>query len=272
VLILYRLVRWRKIKWHYFLWEYCYVVNYFTLVYFAVCLLKKHVPTLQFLHVLDSFGQEFFRVAYSYAMGPLALSILAFRNGLVFHSLEHLTILAVHFGPAAAIYGMRWYPAELEADFPDTFHFDVKYENSHLFKDLFIRPVMYYMLLWSIPYALMMFYFRAERIKEKGYHTMYSIYEQSLDSVIGVLGPSLRPVLYMAMHAVLSYMAFLLTPFLWRSFWLNTAYLIALITFSIWNASTYYFEVFSVKYQLQHANKAVSNDGDAKSYTDSKSN
>lgn len=56
--------------------------------------------------MFDHMGPDLFRVAYAFAMGPLALSVFAFRNGLVFHSITQLTILAVHIGPAAAIFGM----------------------------------------------------------------------------------------------------------------------------------------------------------------------
>jgi hypothetical protein len=252
-------VRWKKIKWHYFLLEYCYVVNYFTLLYFAVCFAKRHFPILAFLKIFDPLGYSLFRIAFAFANGPLALSVIAFRNGLIFHSLDHLTILAVHIGPACAMYGMRWYSAELEYDFPDTFHIDVQ-ESS--WTELFFIPCIYYVALWSVPYGLFMFWYRKDRIKERGYQTMYSVYESSLSGYLDFFGSNLRPVMYMAMHLSLSFLSFALAPFLWNSFFLNTAYILVLLVVSIWNGSTFYFEVFAVKYHA--AQQAAAYDASTK--------
>ena len=92
----------RKTKTHYFLLDFCYLANYLSVVYFILCFLKVNVITQ-----LDPFGPMIFRVLFSWVNGPLVLSIAAFRNSLVFHSADHMTILAVHVGPALAVYGMR---------------------------------------------------------------------------------------------------------------------------------------------------------------------
>jgi hypothetical protein len=82
--------------------DFCYLANYLSVVYFILCFLKVNVITQ-----LDPFGPTIFRVLFSWVNGPLVLSIAAFRNSLVFHSADHMTILAVHVGPALAVYGMR---------------------------------------------------------------------------------------------------------------------------------------------------------------------
>lgn len=153
---------------------------------------------------------------------------------------------------------MRWYPAELESAFPNTFHTGLYKDNLPLqinpwpleegfFLWFLLRPIIYYLSLWCVPYFVTIFWFRAERIRERGYSTMYSVYEKSLDRYLNVMGPSLRPVVYMLLHASLSTLAFSITPFLWSSYWLNTIYLLALMLVSIWNGATYYFEVFAAK-------------------------
>lgn len=154
---------------------------------------------------------------------------------------------------------MRWYAAELEAEFPDTFHIGVSTETSSstwidqalepdLLSAMVTRPIIYYFTLWAIPYSMVIFKFRANRIKERGYSTMYSVYEKAMDKYLNVLGVAYRPVVYMGMHALLSCLSFMLTPFLWSSFYGNSIYLLILLLISIYNAATYYFHVFAGKY------------------------
>eukprot|EP01036_Dinobryon_divergens_P027573 gene27573-36372_t len=107
-------------------------------------------------------------------MGPLALSIALFRNALVFHSADHMTILAVHIDP-----------------------------------------------LWLVM--------------------------ECDESGLGYFGESFKPAVYMAIHGSLCFLSFILSQLLWRSFWLNTVYLLGLLLVSVWNGSTYYFEVFATK-------------------------
>ena len=151
---------------------------------------------------------------------------------------------------------MRWYSAELEAAFPDTFHIGVDPSQPlqlwplemNLVDSLILKPCLAYFVLWAVPYFLVIFYFRADRIRDLGYVTMYAVQEQVLERYLNSFRISLRPVVYMCIHALLSYLAICITPFLWSSYWLNTIYLLAILLISIWNASTYYFRVLPLKY------------------------
>ena len=94
-----RFKKFRSIGWHYYLLEFCYTVNYWTILYVVICLLKKHVRYFEGMgQYTDFLGYYLFRICFTWSMGPLALSIALFRNALVFHSADHMTILAVHIG------------------------------------------------------------------------------------------------------------------------------------------------------------------------------
>lgn len=41
--------------------------------------------------------------------GPLACSVPAWRNSLVFHDLEKITSIYIHVFPALLLYSIRWY-------------------------------------------------------------------------------------------------------------------------------------------------------------------
>jgi len=49
-----------------------------------------------------------FQILFSLATGPVTFAIMAWRNSLVFHSLDRLTTVAVHAFPPLMIYIMRW--------------------------------------------------------------------------------------------------------------------------------------------------------------------
>eukprot|EP01036_Dinobryon_divergens_P024503 gene24503-32958_t len=49
------------------------------------------------------------------------MSIPTFRNSLVFHDSDKLVILSLHFSPNVAIWGLRWFPKQVEESFPGIF-------------------------------------------------------------------------------------------------------------------------------------------------------
>ena len=143
---------------------------------------------------------------------------------------------------------MRWYANELERAHPNTFHIrvtDSEESPSELLHTLLVIPTVMYVILWTIPYSVTIFYLRFNKIKESGYETMYNAYGTSLVRRLGYFGERFKPAVYMAIHGSLCFLSFLLSQLLWRSFWLHTAYLLSLLSISVWNGSTYYFEVIA---------------------------
>lgn len=215
-----RYINFKAKGWHYFLLDFCYTTNYWVFLYFFICLVKSRIAIFSFLGpYLDWLGYYLFRIAYAWSLGPLALSIAVFRNALVFHSTDHMTILAVHLGPPLVCSSIRWYSDQLEESWPNTFHFDVNREmsNTETLFTLWVLPTIFYIFLWTIPYSVLIFILRAEKIKEKGYVTMYSYYEQTLFSMMKNIPDALKPVLYMLLHGSLCIASFLLSQILWRA-------------------------------------------------------
>jgi hypothetical protein len=201
---------------------------------------------MQFLRdITDSWGYVLFRVAFAWANGPLALSIIQQRNGFIFHSLDQMTILAVHIGPPLVAYTMRWYNERLETSFPDTFHIDVNRaaDSSEMLRTLFLWPSILYITLWSIPYLFVM-YTVYGHMKRKGYETMVESLERSppIKSVLHLLGSKHNITMYIVLHGVICCTTFLLSQLFWRSFWAHTLYLVGLFLVAVRNSSTFYFE------------------------------
>jgi hypothetical protein len=261
ILLGYRFYRFSEIKMQYFLLDWCYVINYLSVIYYLICVLKANIPAFAGANTLNVAGPILFRIAFTCVTGPLAMSILAFRNSLVFHSLDQIIILAVHWSPNLALWGMRWFPQDLEDMFPDTFHTGcetmTKHEYSYFydengcegtFIDLWCWPVVFYLCAWAIPYALFFFVFGKSFLEEGGYATMFTDMKKKdwfsaiLTKIPG--GEEVEPLKYMAIHATACIMAFFLGPLMWHSFTFHTIYLITLFTLAARNGAGWYFRVF----------------------------
>lgn len=103
----------REKKYHYFLFDFCYYANLLILAYvnffpksetlFAICFaFCTGIPVVR--ATLGLFEPQ----ANVFLIGPLAWSILAWRNSLVFHSLDKTTSLFIHLTPNLLFYALRW--------------------------------------------------------------------------------------------------------------------------------------------------------------------
>jgi len=234
--------------WGYFLLDFCYVVNAITIAYFIGSILAAGYG-YSFPALFPNIAKYVFEVGYIWSMGPLAISVALFRNSLVFHSFDHISILAVHIGPPLSFYGVRWYMDSLNSTFPNAFNVDIESEQElsveSMFKLTFI-PIICYLLIWTIPYYLTIFVFMASDIRVHNYVTMFSYYEKDLEPVFKFFraSPALKPVIYLFLHGTLCFISFFIAYAAWNSFAFNTIYLIILFFISVWNGSTYYFKVY----------------------------
>ena len=274
ILLLYRLHKFTLIKYQYFLLDFCYIANYWTILYYAICLLKSNFIALEPLNaLLNPLGGIVFRIFFTWCVGPLALSIAFFRNSLVFHSSDQIIILATHLSPNLAIYGMRWWAYDLNNQFPNTFHiacetnlksmimnpdlsmptslfFDAGESCEATFNSLFTIPLYSYFLLWTIPYALFFLIFESKALEKGGYHTMYSTMKENpmLKNLLSYGGNKFQPVIYMLTHGFLCSLSFLISPLVWNSFLLHTCYLLILLGIAVKNAATSYRWVFAANH------------------------
>lgn len=65
---------------------------------------------LLFLFVFPKSDTLFWAV-FALANGPVAWAIYAWRNSLVFHSLDKLTSVIIHISPPLTLYAIRWFVA-----------------------------------------------------------------------------------------------------------------------------------------------------------------
>ncbi len=234
--------------------ELCYVVNYLFLLFF-ILVLTNACP----------WPSTVFRVFFSFCVGPLAMSIPVFRNSLVFHESDKLVILSLHWSPNVAIWGIRWFPKQLEESFPGLFTAALGCGNDPRpqlnqfftdalcpgsFSDLFLWAALMYFIFWAIPYYLFFFCCAQESLRRGGYITMFEDMRvrPGVDTVLLLGGDWGQEIKYSLFHASLSCSSLLLGPCLWHSFHLHTIYLGVIFSSAIYNGATFYFRVFAKKY------------------------
>lgn len=234
--------------------ELCYIVNYFFLL-FIFLVLANACP----------WPSTVFRVLFSFCVGPLAMSIPTFRNSLVFHDSDKLVILSLHFSPNVAIWGLRWFPKQVEESFPGIFtdsldcghdpqpQLNLFFTDSlcpGYFSDLFLWAVFMYIVFWAIPYYFFFFFCAQEALRRGGYITMFDDMRArpGSDMVLHFGCHWGKELKYSLFHAFLSCIALLFGPCLWHSFHLHTIYLGLILCTAIYNGATYYFRVFAKKY------------------------
>jgi len=140
----------------YYLFDYCWIMNMVGVVALIVLVAGKH-------SLSESFRKELFLAAYGTACGPLfaATAVLPFIS-LIFHDMNSMTSVFIHFFPPLLFYILRWRSEEVLAAWPNAFSLD--YTNDIQFwpedsftGNVFGNTIIGY-LMWYIPYCVWIYF------------------------------------------------------------------------------------------------------------------
>ena len=240
-------LRWytfRKEGKHYLLYDFCYWAN-------LLCLL--------YLWGWPS-SATMFQVLFLVCNGPLAWSVLAFAQSLVFHSHAHMTSVFVHISPMLLTYAIRWRHGptadhEVFSGRPFAVCAGACDEGPLL---LLGNALLYFYVPWIVIYYLWVFVALGDRIKRKSYQTLYDRVtttgpaSKALGAVFKVTNSSSdlgKKATYMVMHLAFGTTTMALALLHWYSFIAHTLFVLAIALASVWNASGYYFNHFTRKYE-----------------------
>ena len=92
ILMILRAYTYTRARYHYFMLDFCYFCN------LAVVVNVLWLPNSPWLYWMT----------YACAMGPVSIAIVAWRNSMVFHSLDKMTSLLIHAFPALMVFVDRW--------------------------------------------------------------------------------------------------------------------------------------------------------------------
>ncbi|KAF5839724.1 hypothetical protein DUNSADRAFT_18724 [Dunaliella salina] len=125
------------------------------------------------------------------------------------------------------------------------------YFNSGGLVQLVLWPMAFYMV-WSVFYFGTIFVFAAERIKRRGYTTLFSYVTTQkrgpFNSITRRIPPKLHALAYLILHFVFCATTMLLSTLTWRSYVANTVLVVSMASASIYHGGSFYFEVFARRY------------------------
>ncbi|KAI1146608.1 hypothetical protein F4825DRAFT_440186 [Nemania diffusa] len=229
---------------HYFLADLCYFVNFLLFVS---------------LWIFPS-SKRLFISAYCLAYGNNAVAIIMWRNSLVFHDFDKVTSLFIHIMPCATLHCIvHLLPSEEQRQrFPALWTVKTSPPGSPTAYSNVIS-----MIVWStIPYAiwqLSYYVFITVRRREKiaaGRPTSFTWLRRSYSKVwIGKIVLSLPASLQEPAFMMIQYLYAVLTMLpcsLWfYSRWASAIFLLLVFTWSVYNGSTYYIDVFGKRFQKE---------------------
>lgn len=219
-------------KMHYYFFDFCYFANALLLFFLWV------MPTSSFL----------LKVSFAYNTGILAWSIVAFRNSLVFHSLDKVTSLFLHYYPMVVSWTLRWYPdCNRHGTCEDN---EKKWEKASSL-ELILYPLPLY-LCWATMYYLKIFVFSEKRIQQRGYATLFKYMTSNKKTAFAKFmlrfPRHYQPIVFLGIHLSFCLVCLVLGVFCWNSYWVHTILISGLSCVSVWNGANFYFEVFANKY------------------------
>jgi hypothetical protein len=227
-------IRWyifKEKKYHYFLFDFCYYVNVLVLLY---------------LHVFPR-SETLFLICFAFCTGPLAWSVVTWRNSLVFHSLDKTTSLFIHLTPNILFYALRWLDQHPESvDKYETFR-----NKEVTFGQMVLLPIIPY-LLWQALYFIKVQVISAKKVQERDYQTTFRWFSSMDKGRIGKLvkkaSPNWRLAAFMGYQLLYTVVTMLPSVLYLRYFWAHTLLIAGMCIISAWNGANYYFEVFSTRY------------------------
>ncbi|XP_071509368.1 uncharacterized protein [Diadema antillarum] len=225
-----RVWKYAKLKWMCFLCDWCYHAN---------------VVLLMFLWAAPS-NSTYLTIVFALSNGPVAWSVVLFRNCLVPHSIDRMTNFFIHMLPPLVTHTIRWQTEEASTgwyrDFGVPSLVDLPFEWECVW--LILVPIAIYMLHAVLYLAVFVCYIGAE------YPNNYSYLVNDSAGCISKTvkkGGKCEYVVFTALQ--LSY-AFVTISITWLFFHFRVAhvvFLLLLFTIATYNGSTFYLDLYPKK-------------------------
>jgi hypothetical protein len=177
--------------------------------------------------------------------GPLAWSVLAFNQALVFHKWQNMTSVFIHVSPMMFSWGLRWFSAEHDfAICMDPPQCVQGLSSTSLLWDALAR----FYVWWIVLYYVWLFIINGEYIESRGFKTLYDrVSTKQLRFLFQRMDTSdlVKKAFYMFLHLVFGTVTMLLASVFWFNKEAHLTFIIVMCTASAWNASSHYEEVFT---------------------------
>eukprot|EP01064_Diplonema_japonicum_P032764 TRINITY_DN6246_c0_g2_i1.p1 TRINITY_DN6246_c0_g2~~TRINITY_DN6246_c0_g2_i1.p1 ORF type:complete len:397 (+),score=79.45 TRINITY_DN6246_c0_g2_i1:76-1191(+) len=235
-LLVTRYFMYKQEKMQYFMLDFCYFVQ-------ATHLFESVFPS-----------KTLFTINFLFANGPLALAIIAWRNSLVFHSLDKVTSVYIHALPLCLSYCDKWFVGKgLERIDAGTFFMAcciyLGWQTLYLFETE-VRNRKRFVADKNLSFSL-------RWLAEKGHNIPSVMLVRRFLVAIGVFTPtepfeaeSLKTKMVMVLsQLIFTLFSMLVALSLYQNEYLHAGYSLVVLGWSVWNGAQYYFEVFAGNYE-----------------------
>lgn len=246
-----RVYLYHQYKWQYFLFDFCYFVN-----------------VLSFLLILTPLGRSpaAWQTQFVAATGPVMFAIVAWRNSLVFHSLDKVTSVYIHLFPALLAWCERWHGCQAaQASLP-----------SFLSGSWLLWPLAYY-VLWQALYLI-----KTEMLDKatldgdpsiktsfrwlvidtrSGLHIAVKAACRKLGILHGrenfEVGSTKTKLVFVGAQLGYTMLCYLPSYMMHSAKLANTGAIALIFSTAVWNGANYYIEVFSNSYDRTYRETAA---------------
>ncbi|KAG5518165.1 hypothetical protein PMAC_003351 [Pneumocystis sp. 'macacae'] len=216
---------------HYFIADLCY----WLLVYLWI------FPSSKFLLVST----------YFLSFGSLSWAIIAWKNSLVFHSMDKVTSLFIHIFPPTVLHTIiHIVPADYTYKrFPAL----EKLEHIDIFPAFIATSIAYF--VWQILYYIFIQVRRREKIsagRPTSFTWLLKSYSKTwIGKFVLTLPEPTRPFAFMAIQYIYALITMAPCPWWYSHKKSSTIFLISLFAWSVWNGASYYVDVFGRRFQKE---------------------
>eukprot|EP00736_Rhodelphis_marinus_P012590 Rmarinus@m.1568 len=234
VLIPARLYYYKQKRLQYFLLDFCYFANTLLLIY------------------IWGFHDKWwaFHVVFAFSNGPLLWAVVAWRNSVVFHSLDKMTSFFIHILPPIVTYIIHWKVDDDYRRCEDPFDADVD-SSTHgcdpSIMWLLLFPLLPY-FFWQLAYVVVVQGLAREKIKHGGHLTSFKELTRKKQTyqyrLINMFGPRYRVLNFGVLQFCYTVLAMLPTIAMWKWRVCHAVMIGFIIFIAIWNGANFYIEVF----------------------------
>jgi len=238
-----RLLYYKRLQWHYYLFDFCYWANVVIIYFIAV----------------EPKNLDLFMCLFIWSSGPLACTIGALKNSMIFHKIDHLTSLCIHAIPLVTSFNLRWTTLPYEQTLPPEERYFVSFDLDEMDDYDFVRRFFFYpfllYVLWAVAYYLKIFVVSSRKIQERNYECMFvHVMRQNVfKKLLAPFGTKFAPCLFMVCHLLFYTISAALAYFCMKSFWFHASFVAFWVLVSVWNGANFYMEYFATKYNVSLA-------------------
>lgn len=230
----------------FFILDYCWVIN---IGGFAFMLLSAAnlIPA--------SIQLPAFAVFYSAALGPTSWATVALHNGMVFHSVEKISSIFVHYLPCVVCFCIVHYSDRVQESWPGRFPTRAQFEEEVTMWSMYMYGSMHY-LVWAAFYDTWLLTIGVDLPEKKGMATVFdNVYKRmslgpKMTSLTGFTTLRSHAAVYLFFHCIAAHINYIWGTLTLRFASLHILWLVVILVSTVWNGAGYYDFVFAKKYTM----------------------